>query len=630
MTMNKKLVVVTASIVPLLSILWAFQLPLYLGVEVARSQLLSALLGLAVALVFLKDQDDSGFWQRSIDGVLALTAIAVFGWMTLEHQRFLLDFPYLTLEMQFLSGVSIMLALEAIRRTTGWILLSVISVFLIYALWGDAVPAPLTGTSATLQETSVYLAFDPSSMLGTPLSVVASIVIVFIFFGKLLVKAGCGEFFIDLAMASMGRSRGGAAKTSIIGSALFGSISGSAVSNVVTTGVMTIPLMKRSGYSSVQAGAIESVASTGGQLMPPIMGAAAFLMAQSLEIPYSAVVISALIPALLYYISVFIQVDLIAARDNIAPHHDGFRSFSTVLVEGGHFLLPFIVLLYAMFAHNVSAELAALYSSISLLSTSFVRSYQGYRLSLRGFLSALPDTGMAVVELVMIVAGAGLVIGLLNLSSGGFALTVALVQMGTASMGLLLLIAAGVCILLGMGMPTTGVYVLLAALVAPALIDMGIEPLAAHMFILYFGMMSMITPPIALAAFAASTVTGAKPMSTGAEAMRLGWAAYVVPLLFIFSPPLLMDGDFIDIAKVCLITVAAVHFISVAIVGYYSRKLKVWARGALLVIGVVAILPESIMPLESMFSVVAVAAGVLFLRLITMQTKRELNKLNAT
>jgi len=385
---------------------------------------------------------------------------------------------------------------------------------------------------------------------------------------------------------------------------------------------MTIPLMRRAGYSGVQAGAIEAIASTGGQLMPPIMGAAAFLMAQTLEIPYSDVVLASLLPALLYYISVFIQVDLIAARDNILQTNESRLATLQVLKKGWHFLIPFAILLYAMFAHNVSVELAALYGALSITVLGSMRSYQGHKLTAKDLVLTFPETGFTVMELVMIVAGAGLVIGLLNISSGGFALTLALVQLGADNMGILLLVSAGVCILLGMGMPTTGVYVLLAALVAPALIETGIPPLAAHMFILYFGMMSMITPPIALAAFAAATITEDKPMQTGIEAMRLGWLAYIVPLLFIFSPALIMDADTLDILMTFTLAIVGVHFISVAMVGYFSCRLGVLSRMVLFVMGGLALAPTSLLSLGYFPSLLAVGLGATFLFWRVLKTRR--------
>ncbi len=619
--MTKKVILATAAGIPVLSILWALQLPLLLELEVARTQFLSVLLGLATALVFINDSQEKSVFEKGFCFIAALSSIAIFGWTGLEYQRFLLDFAYLTPEMQILGAGALFLTLEAIRRATGWILLSLIGVFVIYALFGGEVPEPLTGVTISVPELLVYLAFDPNAILGTPLSVVATIVVMFIFFGKLLVQTGCGEFFIDLAMAVMGKRRGGAAKIAIVGSALFGSISGSAVSNVVTTGVMTIPLMRRSGYTARQSGAIEAIASTGGQLMPPIMGAAAFLMAQALEIPYSEVVLAALIPAVLYYISVFIQVDLIAGRDDIAAAETEHRPVLQVLKEGWHFLVPFFILLFSMFKLNVSAELAALYGSVAIVVGGFLRSYRGHNLDLKGLLNSFPDTGKAVMELTMIVAGAGLVIGLLNVSSGGFALTLALVQLGSSSLAILLLVSAGVCILLGMGMPTSGVYVLLAALVAPSLIETGIQPMAAHMFILYFGMMSMITPPIALAAFSAATISGDRPMKTGIEAMRLGWVAYVVPMLFIFSPSLIMNDSPVNVAIAFVVTVIGIHFISVALVGYFYKKVSLSVRLGLLSAGILAMLPEPILQSGLIPALVGIGIGAALLFAVSRSQK---------
>jgi TRAP transporter 4TM/12TM fusion protein len=616
-----------AAIIPVLSILWAIQAPLILGLEIARIQYLAVLLGVGCALVYLSQKSELKA-QKVLTNILAFVSVAVFLWISINYQRFQMDFPYLTTEMQILGGIVVLLVLDSIRRTTGWILLAVIGVFLLYALIGEYIPAPLTGTGSMLNEIVVYMAFDPNAILGTPLGVIASIVIVFIFFGKLLVRTGCGEFFIDLAMASMGKRRGSAAKTSIVGSALFGSISGSAVSNVVTTGVMTIPLMRRSGYTGVQAGAIEAIASTGGQLMPPIMGAAAFLMAQTLEIPYSEVVLAALIPALLYYISVFIQVDLIAARDDIAPTDIDKKTVLDVLIEGWHFIIPFFVLMYSMFINNASAELSALYGSISIIILGSMRSYQGHKLTTKSMASAFPETGMTVMELIMIVAGAGLVIGLLNISSGGFALTLSLVQLGASNISILLLVSAGVCILLGMGMPTTGVYVLLAALVAPALIETGIPPLAAHMFILYFGMMSMITPPIALAAFAAATITDDKPMKTGFEAMKLGWLAYVVPLLFIFTPALLMESSAFDIGMTFVIAVIGVHFISVSMVGYFAGHLTYRMRIPMLILGAIIIMPRTWLDLQFIPALLAIVIGIFLLYRLHKNGKTSVPQVN--
>jgi TRAP transporter 4TM/12TM fusion protein len=351
--------------------------------------------------------------------------------------------------------------------------------------------------------------------------------------------------------------------------------------------------MKKSGYSAVDAGAIESNASTGGQFMPPIMGAAAFLMAEFLEISYASVVIAATIPALLYYFAIFVQVDLVAARDRISVVTDTLPRVWPVLREGWHFIVPFALLIYALYVMHAEAEIAAMYSVAAIAALGALRSYKGKRMGWRDLAASFWDAGLATTELVMIVAAAGFVIGVLNITGGGFALTLFLVQLGGGHLFPLLLISALICIVLGMGMPTTGVYVLLAALVAPALVEAGIGKLPAHMFILYFGMMSMITPPIALAAFAAASLSRADPMQTGFAAMRMGWVAYVIPFLFVLSPSLIMQGDVWSIALNVTSASAGVYLASVAVIGHFVRPIKPALRLLLGVGGLMAVFPDT-------------------------------------
>ncbi|MHA1109434.1 MAG: TRAP transporter permease, partial [Alphaproteobacteria bacterium] len=402
----------------------------------------------------------------------------------------------------------------------------------------------LQGRPVTFEKLVYYLAWDTSAVLGTPMRIVTTIVIAFLLFGQVLFKSGGSAFFTDIAMVLMGRYRGGPAKISVFASALFGSISGSVVSNVVTTGVITIPLMRNGGYRAHLAGAIEAVASTGGQLMPPIMGAAAFLMAEFLQITYAEVVIAAIIPAVLYYVALFVQADLEAARSGItAIEKDRIPAAAPVLKAGWFFPLPFVVLIAALFWLNYLPETSALLAAAVIVVSAMALGYRGRRLGVLDLIDALRATGIGVLDIVMIGAAAGMVIGCISISGLGFALTQALVLIAGGNLILLLVMAAVVCIILGMGMPTVGVYVLLAALVAPALVEVGILPIAAHMFILYFGMMSMITPPVAIGAYAAATLTGADPLRTGFAAMRFGWLAFVIPFLFVASPTLLMEGS---------------------------------------------------------------------------------------
>jgi len=410
---------------------------------------------------------------------------------------------------------------------------------------------------------------------------------------SLMQRSGAGDFLNDIAIALMGRYRGGAAKVAITGSSLFGSISGSTVSNVMSTGAITIPLMKRGGYSNTSAGAIEAVASTGGQLMPPVMGAVAFLMAEDLDVEYKVVAIAAIVPSFLYYTGLFVQADLEAAKLGISRvEEELIPKLSTVIKDGWIFLIPFAILIFGLFWWNLEPEEAALDACAALIILGLVFGYKGRRMTLKDIFWSVAETGVLVIDLVMIGAAVGMIIGILAKSGLGFALTLVLSQLGEGNFVLLLILAAIVCIVLGMGMPTIGVYVLVSALVAPSMIEVGVTPMAAHMYVLYFGMLSFITPPIAIAAFAAAKLADSPPMATGFAATRFGWSAFVVPVLFIFAPSLLLDGEPLDLLHDIGTAIAGVWLVSIAIVGYFRRNLIAVQRAAFTLAGALLLFPS--------------------------------------
>lgn len=572
-------------------ILWNLEAHTRLGFALLRQQYMALQLGLALAIVFLR----FGFAGKPLarPGLFGI-AVAVLCLATLLYAA--ADFVWLLQEQFYrpwqitLVGTVVVLAvMEGVRRRAGLMLFGIVLAFLVYALFADQVGGRLIGKALTPQRLVDYVGFDSSAVFSAPLAIGTIVVLLFVFFGQLLFAAGGGAFFTDFAMAATGRTRGGSAKIGVVGSALFGSISGSAVSNVATTGVITIPLMRRGGYTREDAGAIEAVASTGGQLTPPIMGAAAFLMAEFLEIPYATVAAAALIPAALYYLGVFLQVDLIAARDGIASTDEEIRSVGSVLRAGWHFLIPFAVLLYALFWMRMDPEDSALLASVAIVAAGFLRGYDGNRLTLAKLGRVFVDTGTSMVDLILVLAAAGFVIGVLNVTGLGFALTLVLVDAVGQSAVLLLAISAVICVILGMGMPTSGVYVLLASLVAPSLVEAGVTPIAAHLFILYFGMMSMITPPVALAAFAAATISGAGPLATGLAAMRIGWAAFILPFAFVATPALLMEGSLADTAIYAALTGIGISGVTVAMTGYWGGPLNAVLRTAFLGLGALAI-----------------------------------------
>jgi len=607
------LVAVLATAMCVACILWNIDAPTRMGFAVLTEQYMAFQLGLALTIAYLRFAPSGGPKERVgwLDGAIALICFAVLGYAAWDFAYLLREQAYRPPEIVVIGLVVTVAVMEGIRRRSGWTLFSIVGLFLIYALFADKVPGQLVGKALSPVGLVQYVGFDPSAAFSMPLKVATAIVLLFVFFGQLLFAAGGGEFLTDLAMAVTGRSRGGSAKIAIVGSALFGTISGSAVSNVVTTGVVTIPLMQRGGYSKKDSGAVEAVASTGGQLTPPIMGAAAFLMAEFLDVSYMTVAAAALIPALLYYFSVFIQVDLIAGRDGITQsQQEDTLTVREVLRTGWHFLLPFGVLLGALFWWRFDPEDSALMASIAIAVMGFARGYRGQRLSLPTLGRVFVETGTSMVDLILIVTAAGFVIGILNITGLGFALTLVLVHTIGSNIFLLLLVSALICTVLGMGMPTSGVYVLLAALVAPSLVEAGVQPIAAHLFILYFGMMSMITPPVALAAFAAATISKADALGTGLAAMRIGWAAYIIPFIFLGSPALLLDGPWTSVISPLFLSVTGIAAICIGVVGHLQRSLGLGGRLFFFMLGLASLplgyLPEISMPLHFLFAVAAI------------------------
>jgi TRAP transporter 4TM/12TM fusion protein len=454
-------------------------------------------------------------------------------------------------------------------------------VFFAWALFGYLLPGMFATKQVSLARLVPYLALDTSSMLGASLMIAATTVLVFMFFGRILQNCGGAEFFTDISTAMFGRYRGGTGKVEVVASALFGTISGSAVANVMSTGIITIPNMKKAGYTPQTAGAVEAVSSTGGQIMPPVMGAAAFLMAENLQVRYVEVALAALIPSLLFYVSIFVQVDLEAARRKIGGIDPAaLPRPGDVFRRGWFFLIPFVVLFALMGATDVQAEPAVLLGVLAMLPFAFWKGYGGKQLTLRGMLGALTATGRDAVDIIVICAVAGAVIGLLNISGLSLSLSLALAKLGEGNVMLLLVAVAVMCLILGMGLPTTGVYLLVAVIAAPSLVQLGVQPLAAHMFVFFFGCLSMITPPVAMAAFAAAHIAQTSPVQVAMTACRLGWPAFAVPFVFVFSPGLLMGGGPLVIVVSLMAACAGVWMGSVALAGQLTRPLAWVPRAA--------------------------------------------------
>lgn len=613
-----RLKVALASLITIAALMWGGDVFRQLGVNILKQQFVAGMLAVSLALVYLHLPAKRKGEPRSrvpwYDWVCAVAGLAAGLYLAFKIPV-LADLILMRPPDGVIAGaILIVLSVEALRRASGWALPIIICLFVLYGLLADYVPDPLTGRSSDVQKLSAYLAIDLNGMLGLPIIVASTVIVAFLLFGALLSATGGAAFLSDLSLALMGTYRGGPAKIAVLASSLFGAISGSAVANVVASGVITIPWMKRAGYSPARAGAIEAVASTGGQLMPPVMGASAFLIAEFLQIPYSEVLLAALVPAILYYLALFILVDLEAGKAGIAgiPRRELPKAW-TVIKSGWHFFIPFAVMIYALFSLNWQPQMAVLAAIAALIVLSLAFGYKGQRPTLQAMAETIYRTGFGAIDIIVICAGAGIVIGILSVSGLSFSLTFTLVQIGQDNLLLLLLIAAVICIILGMGLPTVGVYVLLAALVAPAIIELGVEPIAAHLYVMYFGLLSFVTPPVAVAAFAAASIAKADPLKTALHAMRFGWTAYIVPVLFVFSPALVMQAGAVETLIATVTALFGVFLCSAGLVGYLAGPLSALLRAAYLFAGACALLPSGVLFDAGYTDIVGVVLGCLLL-----------------
>lgn len=584
----------------LLAVAVGLDLHTRLGLNIYTEQVLAAALGISLGLVFLIERRGGDGTEKKIQGkafdwVLAGLGLSLSLFVSFRYPDIIARMMSVPGDIVAIAAILFLLVLEGLRRAVGWTLALLVLAITGYGLIGHLVSGALQTRQVAPERLLAYVAFDANGMLGLTLNVAVTVVVAFVLFGQLLMRAGGGDFFNDISLAAMGRRRGGAAKISILASALFGTISGVVVSNIVATGVVTIRLMTRSGYRPKVAAAIEAVASTGGQIAPPVMGAVAFLMADFLGVTYAEIAIAAIIPAALYYLALYFQVDLEAARTGIAPIAEkDLPTARKTLRRGGIFILPFAVMLGALFWLGQRPETAALWAAAAALICGTVFGYGGQRIKPRTIWHALVETGFAMTDILMISAAAGFIIGVLNVTGLGFAGTFALAEIGQNNLMSLLILTALASLVLGMGMPTVAVYLLLAILLAPPLVEAGVSPIAAHFFIFYLGMMSMVTPPVGIGAFFAAALAKAPPMQTAFVAMRLGWTAYIVPFLFVVSPPLLMQGSAAEIALAVAAAVLGVYAVSASLAGWFNGGIEGIQRAILGMAGLSLLLPETL------------------------------------
>ena len=507
--------------------------------------------------------------------VLAACAAALYPTMNLayiQNRMYYVDDPILA--DYIFGGALIVLTLEATRRATGLALPITALVFLIYGL-------SVGNQSVGIMLDQLYLTTE--GIFGIPLYVSATYVMLFILFGAFVERSGAGQLFMDFALALAGHTSGGPAKVAVITSSLFGTVSGSAVANVMTTGTFTIPLMMRTGYRPAFAGAVEAVASTGGQLMPPIMGAAAFVMAEFLGVSYLTVAAFALLPALLYYVAVFMAVHFEAKRIGLVglPKADLPR-LREVIVERGHLFLPLIVIVVVLLA-GYSAAFSALCGIGSVIPTTWLRASTRKTFTMGAIIEALESGARNTLVVALACATAGIVIGTITLTGLGLTFTgvVLLLSQNSLILALLLTMLAG--ILLGMGLPTTPAYIVQVALLVPALVKLGVQVEAAHLFVLYFSVLSAITPPVAMAVYAANGISRGTLMQTSWAAVKLGLTGYIIPFMFVFAPSLLLKGDFWVVALSTVTATVGVICLAGGLHSYFFFGLARWWERLLLI-----------------------------------------------
>ena len=604
-------------------VVWVLDLPQRLfGLSFYTEQLLAICLGLALALSFISTRKRAPRW---FDWIGAFASLGICLYITIRYAPLTNALANLPTEGIVGSAILLVLVLEATRRTSGGVLVAIILFLIAYVFVGPHLPGNFQTLTVSPARLLCYLGLDTDAMIGPLLGVAVLIVVPFTLMGQVLARTGGAAYFADLAMGAMGRYRGGAAKIAVLGSALFGMISGAAVSNVVAVGIVTIPLMQRSGFSATRAAAIESVGSTGGQLMPPVMGAAAFIMAEFLHVPYGEVALAALIPSLLYYAALFIHVDLEAAKQRIgAAVVEDAPSPLEVIKSGWHFPIP-IAFLIATLAwpqfFQIPIERAAIYSTGLLVVLCYIFGYRGKRVPIRDMIRAILDTGRAALDIVLIGAAAGLVVGTLNVSGISFGLTLQLITLAGSNLVVLLILTAGVSIILGMGMPTVSVYVLTATLLAPSLIKLGVSPMAAHMYVMYFGMLSMITPPVAIAAYAAANIARVSGWTTGWTAVIVGWSTFFIPFLFIVEPSLLMQGPVWLIAWNFARNLLAVFVGTAGIVGFAFGLLSLPWRIAFGIAAIAILIPAHGFPGAAVLDWMGLGGSAAMLALNFMQSR---------
>ncbi|MFD1038405.1 TRAP transporter permease [Virgibacillus byunsanensis] len=591
------------SIIPILGILWTlFQLYIAMfggfDAQLQRTIHLAFALALVFAL-FRKGLESNNKLIRNADYVLVLFSLLSGVYVYVEYDRLVERIRFVSgLEPldYFFSFLVLLLVLEASRRTVGKAMTILAAVFIVYAFVGPYVPGLLNHNGIAIKRFVEVMFYSGDGIVGVPVGVVVSYVFYFVLFAAFLEISGGGKLIIDIAFKIAGKAKGGPAKAAVVASSSMGTISGSSVANVASTGIFTIPLMKRVGYSPKFAASIEALSSNGGQIMPPIMGAAAFLMATSLGVPYTDVVLAAIIPAILYYIALFIMVHIQADKvdavkeKSLTEKEDLIPSLNSIL-KRAHLLIPFALLIFMIFAGR-SLQLSAFYSIILLIVVSNL--FPSTRSGIKGTLDAFINGAKSAIKVTIPCAVAGIVVGVVLHTGLGLTFTTLIIEWSFGITALSIILVALGCIILGMGMPTTSAYIMASVLLAPSLQNLGFEPITSHMFVLYFAVISMITPPVALAAYAAAGIAESNSHETGIYAFYLGIPGMIIAFSFLLNPSLLLIGSIGEIVWSTFTTILGILALTIAILGYLKGEVKIALRFMFLVPSIMLIINDGI------------------------------------
>lgn len=553
----------------LLAINQIFNLGFFLNYVMLDSRYMYLITGVMLSMVFItfpasKHSLNHVPWYDML--IMAIIAV-IFSYFAFYAERIVLEaWEYVAPPVGvWLAMATWVIVMEAGRRAGGWPVFVIVAIFSLYPTFADLLPGVMASLRIPIQEAAIFHVLGEESLFGIPMRVFAQLVFGFLIFGVSLQFTGGGPFFINLAFALLGHLRGGPAKVSIFSSGLMGSMSGGPISNVLTTGPLSIPAMRRTGFSREYAAGVEACASTGGVLMPPIMGATAFVMASFLGVSYITIAIAAIVPSVLYFFGLFMQIDAYAARRGLKglPREE-LPKLGKVFREGWYFIAVFGALIF-MLVYLQREAVAPFYATALLF---IINQFTPHRLSPQKFLQLVATMGKLLAELAGILAAIGLIIGGLAVTGIGGTIANALVYLAGDNVVLLLMMGALTSFILGIGMTVTAAYIFLAIVLVPALINAGLDPLASHMFVMYWGMLSFITPPVALAAFAAASIANVSPMRAGVEAMRLGAIIYFIPFFFVFNPALLLQGSAMENIQAISTALVGVALVSAALQGY--------------------------------------------------------------